>query len=236
MTNTRIAALALTLCLGVSPVANAATIDFKALADGALGESAWDPLHILISPGFTLDITGSGPGGSDAYAYLDSRTGPAASQTAGLGVCGDLITGAPVGARPGLKTNICDPSSDDNVKGGETLHLVFNQKVVITGLWFNNNHDTDFLLNGNTISIGGAAFLFNAGHRDATFGNDWKVSNAYIANTSIDIAHTGPPLGEQFYLSKMEVTAVPEPASVFGAGLGVLGIGLLRRYFNRPLR
>jgi hypothetical protein len=229
MTKTRLAALAVTLCLGVAPVANAATINFKALADpptGAdeRGESAWDPLIITIAPGFTVTITAK-DGGSDAYAYLDSNN-------AGLGVCEQLTNPALANTyRVGLTSNICDPSSNDNVKSGETLHFVFNQNVRIDGIWFNNNHDTDFSLSGDSITIGGSSYGFPAapfviGDLKAT--GPWNVA----AGASFDIGWET----DQFYMSLMDVTAVPEPASVFGAGLGVLGIGLLRRYFNRPLR
>jgi hypothetical protein len=214
--------MAVTLAFVVSPAASAATIDFKALADGAAGESAWNPLPFTIGS-LTLSITAE-DNGAAAFAYLDAGT-------AGLGVCQTLVgPKAPNNPYPGDGSNLCNPSSNDNVTTDESLHFVFNQNVAISGIWFNTNHDDDFSLTGNTINIGGLPFLFAAGDRDITFGNDWKAGPfAAAANTSFDISF----VDEQFYVSKIEFTSVPEPASALGTGLGIIGLALLRRRRNR---
>ena len=114
-----------------------------------------------------MNITGT-DSGSSAFAYLDSGN-------AGLGVC-KTLDGSPAGntAHPGSTANLCEPSSNDNVKSGETLHFVFNQAFVINGIWFNNNHDTDFSLLGDKIKIGGSSHTFLAGHSASGGEIGWR--------------------------------------------------------------
>ena len=182
-------------------------------------------LTITIAPGFSVSITGK-DGRSSAYAYLDSGN-------AGLGVC-KTLDGSPSAnaAHPGSTANLCEPSSNDNVKMGETLHLVFNQAAVIDGIWFNNNHDTDFSLLGDKIKIGGVSHTFLLSH--SASAGDWLAAGPYsvAAGTSFDIAWET----DQFYLSKMNVEAVPDAASAAHLmGVSLFGLALLRRRLNGDL-
>ncbi len=217
--------IAATILCCASATANAVIIDFINMADGAFGESAWNPLTLSFA-GFSVDITATATAPTDddnsQYAYLDTRNnkGPA-----GLGVCKDLINdpGDAGGPNPGSSTNVCSPSSDDNVTFGESLHFVFTEDVVIDNLWFNNNHDGGFNPLVDLIDIQGAPTSVDTGYAGGPNGiGPFPVLNA---GSMFDVRFNN----QQFYISAMEVRGVPEPGTLALLVAGLLGLSIMRR-------
>ena len=194
--------------------ASAVVIDFIQLTEGPgqLGESAWSTLSI---PGaFGLEITGHATDDDDQnqYAYLDWGR-------AGLGVCKDAFNVDT--AFPGSGTNRCSPSSDDNVTDNEYLDFVFKEDVVVDNLWFNNNHDGGFGP-GDMVTIAGMAYAVSIGYAGGANG----IGSFFVAaGNTLRVAFNN----EQFYVSGMEVSAVPVPAAVWLFGTAMLGLAGLRR-------
>ena len=245
-----LAALAALPILLFSWNASAVTINFidlteneisKGDATDGLGETAWTTLTIpaAFEPNtFGLEITGHATNDNDnqQFAYLDWGT-------AGLGVCKDAVVDN--SSATGNTGNRClndDGSSnagDDNVTDHEYLELVFDQDVVVDNLWFNNNHDGGFGTNSDgsedmvTIGVGPLATVvddpggvFNGNAFDLALGVGIGPFTV-LQGEKLWIAFNN----EQFYLSAMEVSAVPVPAAIwlFGSALvGFVGFGRRR--------
>ncbi len=198
--------LAIGLLAGLYGAASHATVlDFISLADGPVyGESGYTTLTLG-----TASITGT-YAGDPAFAYLDRRI-------AGLGVCKSVAVTGPQG-NSGI--NQCAVSSDDNVSFDEALQFVFTQNVVITNIWFNNNHDGGFGA-GDMLTIEGVDYAAVTGYAgDANAYSTWAIS----AGDSFDVSFDN----EQFYVSAIE-WRVPEPGMLALLSLGLIGVGLAKR-------
>ena len=178
-------------------------INFAGMANGSdYGESGYSSLDVGI-----LSITGTKEGDS-AFAYLDRGTG-------GLGVCGNV---ADTGKQGNNGSNKCTSGAgDDNVTDNEALSFIFAEDVMITNIWFNNNHDGGFG-RGDMITIDGMEYgavtgLVGDGNAYAT----WEI----LAGDSFDISF----FNEQFYVSGIEFDTVdaPEPATLALIAAGLIG-------------
>lgn len=193
----------------------AITINFANMANGAWGESAWTTLAVS---GVSITSTFNG---ADAFTYLDRNTG-------GLGACQQLNAAgtAALNTMTGSGANLCDPSNDDNMAAGETLHLVFGTDVTIDTLWFNNFHDGDQSLFGDNISIGGNAYTFTNG--DNNTSSSTLAPYTVLAGEIFEIGY----IDEKFYLEAMTfspVVAVSAPATLALMGIGLMGFAGMRR-------
>jgi hypothetical protein len=105
---------------------------------------------------------------------------------------------------------------------GEYLEFVFTQDVVVENLWFNNNHDGGFAA-PDAVSINGGSYAVATGYAGGVNGIG---AFSLLAGDILKIAYDN----EEFYVSGIEVSAVPVPAAVWLFGSALLGfVGLSRR-------
>jgi hypothetical protein len=194
--------------------ANAGIINFISLTETAgYGEGAWTSLN-LSSSGVNVAITGHANNDDDnqQYAYLDWGN-------AGLGSCKDALTLSKVDKKnPGSGVNNCAPNSDDNVTVGEYLRFIFDANVIVTKIWFNNNHDGGFD-SKDKVNIDGNLFALKTGYANGANGvGSFNVA----ANTAFDLKY----YNEEFYVSAIEFEKLklPEPSAILLFGLGFLGL------------
>lgn len=216
-----IKSLTVTAALSVPVMASAASFNFAAIADGDssygfTGGEFGAPSITFVKDGITLEAQGFDTNTGARYnAYLDSSGG---APEAGLGVCKDLDS-----------NNQCTPSSDDNVTINENLMLTFDTQVIITETTFRSGlHTTvfdpnatfDLVIDRGLVSESSDSFLLEHIFSMGLTGTTFEFMNLNTVDAD----------DFRFYISSMEVSAVPVPAAVWLFGSGLLGLaGLARR-------
>ena len=210
--------------------ASAATYNFKELADGPAGESAYDTYSIGgIDFTATQNLDGDEP--ETAVVYLDANN-------AGMGVCGYADS---LGPNPDSGANVClnadggQNAGDDSIQfeKDEVLTLTTTgTPVLLESIWVNYNHDAnsgefdawEWIIAGESYS-GGDLVPDTLGDDG---GSDWRIDLGIVLelNDPITIFTTGGP---NSYISALSATPVPLPAAGWLLLGGLGGLAAMKR-------
>jgi len=239
-----VGAAALLIAGSVATGAHASTYDFISYIDGQGGaKNGTGGEKGVISPFTILDTTNTesltitahgtnynsvhGSFSAFPYAYFDYGN-------AGIGVC-QVLSGTQ-----------CAPASDDNVTGPpdnggptEILSLAFTEDLRLEQLLFRNDGHTPTFGTGKSVKI---AVSNGMGTLDVgsftSYALDVVSDGGLIGAALLGLGQVNLNTGDfvhvmydnqQFYLSGMEVSAVPLPPSSILFGTALLGIGAVSR-------
>lgn len=229
------------LMLAASSV-SAATYDFvHAIDSGTLGESYYTTFntadHSDFSglPSVSLDAGyydyGTGSFVDTPYVYADYGN-------AGFGACRAVLDGTSAGADTGNQDNKCAPSSDDSIQSvqlasgtwvSEYLKITFNEGTQLTSLTVDANHD-------GGLTPTSLFAVWATGDANWTFVQTDTLDNGFFTYALDKYFEAGTSLYlkadcNDIYLSAMEVSKVPLPASglLLLGGLGGLAAVKRRR-------
>lgn len=206
---------ALMLGFAVSANAQSYTVDF---VDGnpwgadVFGERGVDDGTVLNFGGVYVKFSASSTSG-DGFAYFDGGD-------AGLGVCTTLVS------------TQCVPNSDDNLTSGETLTLQFYSdqaatdllNVTIGGLVFrDSSHNIIGDLSTLLFDVDAAATTVTS-----MTGFGWSTMGE-----SFNFAFDDGKSGQQYYISSMLVSEIPEPATWL---MMIIGFGIVSASTRRSRR
>ncbi|GMR08492.1 MAG: hypothetical protein BMS9Abin26_1497 [Gammaproteobacteria bacterium] len=210
----RLQSIVLSSLLAISAqVAHAAIFDFANLVDTSNGSISGTLANGTVFSGnpseaafsnFTwnvdnLSLTASGSHATDTSVYAYLDKG-----NAGLGVCQNATS-----------SNQCSPSSDDNVTLNEVLYLSFDKIATI------DFSDSVFRNSGHGV--------FNPSIEINIDGLGWNALDITGLLTASLFEFRVLNDREQFYISSLSVTPVPEPSTYLLMGLGLLVLGLSLR-------
>lgn len=214
-----------TAALTLSAIASATTFNFAAIADGDssygfVGAEFGAPSITFTKEGITVDATGFDAVTGAVYnAYLDSTwIHGGGGGAGGLGVCKEV-----------KGSGQCSPGSDDNVTIDENLMLDFGSAVTISELTFRNGEHNPIFANDATFDLIIDRGLATQSMATYSLGNIFTMD---LTGTTFEFLNLNTVDNDdyRFYISVMEVTAVPVPAAVWLFGSGLLGlVGIARR-------